>query len=177
MKKFLSVFFFIATAIFVVILDRSFFPALGGSFLSVNLTLSLAIYLLIIIDRNLALAFFLTASLLLILLGSTLSLSSLFVGIPVLVVMDWVFESFLTNRSYYTLLILGGAGWYSYYFVITLLILFYRVLQLNMYLPVISFSWVSGIAFGSLFLMAFLSVAFIGTNFLSKKFKSYFIIS
>lgn len=177
MRGIFSILSFSILTIFIVIIDRSFLPALEQSYFNFNLLLAFSIYLLVVIDKNLSFTTYTIGTILSALLGATLTVTSLLIGLFILFIMDRIFESFLTNRSYYTLLTLGIAGWSLYYLLFSTMIFLYSLLKQDLLLPVLSSSKVLGFLLSNILLILFLSLFFILTTFLSKKFKSYFIIS
>jgi len=176
MNILLRILLFTLIIVSIVVFDISLVPALSNESIF-NLLLAASIYTLVIISRDLALIIYVSGSVLLALMGSSLIPITLMIGVFILLVMDWIFESFLTNRSYYTLLSLGLAGWFSYYLFFSLIIFFLSFIQPNTAVPTISWAWGAGVIIGSMILTIFLTTLYILTTFFSKKIKSYFILS
>ena len=167
----------IALIFFLTALDAAFFPALGYYSNFINITLMVSIYLLVIVRRDFALFIYAITTT----LTSLYTVSWLFVpvllGIGVLLFIDILFESFFTNRSYYTLLLLGLIAWFVYYAVFALIVTITLLFSPESIVPTIHFSWLKGVLTGAIVLIISLTILFLLTHFLSKKFKSYFIIN
>ena len=177
MKLFLQIIVAAILILLITALDSSFFPAISGVFTYINITLTVAIYLLIIVNQRIA---FLVYSLTTIIIGitsSSLLIIPLLIGLGILFLLNWLFESFFTNRSYYTLLALGTIGWFAYYIIFSIISLVMSFTTANIDYPEINYFWFLGIIIGYSFLAILLTLGYIFTTFISKKFRSYFIIS
>ena len=177
MKFFIKILSFIVVIIIVTAIDVAFLPSLGPLFISLNLTLSLALYLMIIVNREYSLILFVFSAVLAGITGSQLMFTPIIIGVFVLLLIDWLFESFFTNRSYYTLLALGLIGWFAYYLLFGLVVLSMSAFSTGSILPRISLAYIATTFFGAIFLLLILSSSYIFTTLFSKKFKSYFIIA
>ena len=150
MKFFIKIMSFIVVIIIVTAIDVAFLPALGPLFISLNLTLSLALYLMIIVNREYSLILFVFSAVLAGITGSQLMFTPILIGVFVLLMIDWLFESFFTNRSYYTLLALGLVGWFAYYILFGLVILSMSALNTASILPRISLTYIPQTFFGAI---------------------------
>lgn len=161
--------------IFFAMLQISFFARLPWPFNYFNLILPVILFLTIILNYKLGLWFAFFIGLILDLFSSlnfgALTLSLLFTVAAV----NALFNNFFTNRSFYSLIILGFLGNLIY---IALLLIFNLIFFIFGAANNLSKLWAASVFFGLLWQLFFsvllLAVLFFAFNFLSKKLKSVF---
>jgi len=157
--------------------DVSFFPALGNQFLLFNLTLTTSLFILLIFRVNLSLTIYTLSTVLIGFVSGTFLITQLLIGLIVLLVVDQLFETIFTNRSYYAVTILGVIGYLLYYILFLLFLSLGYLFTDQVILPTLSSSWFYGVFVGMILLIFLFSCAYLLINFLSRQLKSYFIVS
>ena len=177
MKRLLSVILITVSLLLVVSLDAGFFPALGDFWSKMSTLLMTSLYLIIIFRNSLAYTFFVVATVFYSLSVSNLLFTPLISGLITLAIINFLLERFFTNRSYYVLIVLGAFGWFFYHLLYGLLLILLRLWSPESLVISITYKWFTDIFLLSFIVVAFLSVGYLLTNSMSKRFKSYFIIS
>lgn len=156
--------------------QTSFIAALPWPFDYFNLTLSILIFVAVILSYRQALWFALFSGLILDLFSSlyfgTLTASLLLTAI----ILDALFKNFFTNRSFYSLVILGliGNAIYNLFLLIANFVFFIFGAGNNLF-KFASRDNLLGLGAEIIFSVSFLAVMFLAFNFLSKRLKSVFI--
>lgn len=176
MKRLFTIFVFTLLVFLVAAIDVAFLPSLLGVSWQINLALILSLYIVIIINKEIGFSFFLITTLIEQLSSSQILITPLIIGAIVILLADILFESLFTNRSYYTLLALGTLSYILYYF------LYFVFILIQSFFTEISFTYfgikyIFGIIVSIIFSAIFLFILYAITGFMSKRFKSYFIIS
>lgn len=177
MKRFLIFLIYSFTILIIAALDAAFFPSLGGSWILMNVSLALGIFVVVILNRRIALTIYISSTILIGLSSAQMLLFPLILGAGILLLIDWLVETVFTNRSYYTVVTVGIAGWMLYYLLYALLITGLGLFSDSLIRPEISFHWISSVIFNAILLYLFFSLAYLLTHNMSKRFKSYFIVS
>lgn len=165
-----------AGLLFISAMDASFFPGLGGYLSQMNFALALSLFLLVIVDEKIAFFVYIIAVLMTGFTSFSLIVLPLLLGGLTLVTVNWLFESFFTNRSYYSLIALGLIGWLIYYSSFALIIAGLKFLNFNLILPELSLSWMFGVLISALATVLLLTAGYIVMNNMSRRFKSYFVV-
>jgi cell shape-determining protein MreD len=173
---FFKIFGEVLAVILFSLVQASFLAALPRPFDYFNLVLSLLIFLTIIINFRQALWFAIIAGFIL----DSFSLSS-FGALTVTmlitaVILNALFKNFFTNRSFYSLLILGLMGnvIYDLLLLIFNFVFFIFGIQNNLE-NFLGINNISGLGWQIIFNFCFLAIMFWSFNFLSKRMKSVFI--
>jgi len=177
MRKIAITIFYLCIVMSAAALDVALFPALGGFWLYMNVSLALGLFLVVILNRRIALIIYLCSTIVIGLAASQMLLVPLLVGAGVIIFIDWLVETIFTNRSYYTLITMGLVGWFLYYLVYALLVLGLGFVSDSLINPVISLSWIFSIFLNAIVVFFFFSLAYMVTRYMSKRFKSYFVLS
>jgi len=176
MKSWLQTIVFLLLSILIVLLDVAFFPAMGNM-IFVNLILTVSLFILVIFNMNLGTQFFIVSVVLSDLTSGSFLLMHLIGGIMVLMLMNWLFESFFTNRSYYSLIAIGFLGWSIYYLIVFIATLTIRFFDSSAYTYTITTAWLKWILVGLSVELLILSLLYTSTVIFHKGIKSYFIVS
>lgn len=177
MKQILTWLFIILALLIVLAIDSGLLPGLGLFWSRMNMSLTIALYLLIVFQTNLAYTFYLAILLLTSLTVSNLFLIPLIAGFLTLIGINLLLERFLTNRSYYVIVTLGGLGWLFYHLIFGLQLLLYGLLAPEATIIQLQWEWVVDIVLLTFVVIGLFTAGYIATSFMSKRFRSYFIIS
>lgn len=157
--------------------DAAFFPAIGSSTRSISMILVASLYTIVILREQEAILIFVASTVLLGFTASDAILFPLAIGLLTLTTVNALFIRFFTNRSYYSLLALGTFGWLMYNMLFDFSRFATALIIQSQYAPVFDGGWVIAHLVSFIFLIISLSLAYIMTVFLSKRFRSYFIIT
>lgn len=168
----------LAVSVFILLvaaLDVAFFPAAGHFIGQTNISLMVALFLVIILQPRLAMLFYLASSVLIGLSSSSEIILPVIIGLFVLFVIDKLFEQIFTNRSYYTLAGLGLLGWLLYYVLFSLAAFITSLFSSRIIAYVTTWLWWRDVLLNALFMLVLYSLLYVVVNFTSKRFRSYFI--
>lgn len=177
MRQWLPIITILLCAVLLGSLDTAFFPAIGPSFYSVNFTIIACLAILVIFRFQVSVSIFMAATILLGLTGSSLFFFQLVVGTAMLITANWLFESFFTNRSYYSLVAISSMGLVAYYLFLAIAIELNHLFRPDEILPSINASWLQGFLITLVFNLVFDTVFYFSSSYLSNQIKSYFVIS
>ncbi len=177
MKVFLSTIAKFLFLLMVISFDAGFLPGLGGNWNLINIAFIVSVFFIFIFRNAIAYPFYFASILLLSYTAGSLFLIPLIAGFTSLFVINFLLERFFTNRSYYVLLAIGIIAWFIYYAVYALLLTLYHYWFPEELITLITVDWMISILFYTPFSLALLSLGYLATTFMSKRFKSYFIIS
>jgi len=157
------------------LLQISFFTILPWPFNYFNLILSVVFFITIILNYGMGLWFAVSAGLILDLFSflnfGTLTISLLLTVIAV----NFLFDNFFTNKSLYSLIILGFLGNLVYIIILLVFNFAYFIFGINNNLnKFFTLSNFYGLLWQFFFNILLLSALFLIFNFLSKKLKSVF---
>jgi len=176
MQKVLRYLAFFVLLILIIAIDSAFLPALGGYFAQINIALVVGLFLVVIVNEKVALLVYLLGSLISVLTTFSMTITPILIGGAVLIFVNWLFESFFTNRSYYTLIALGLIGWIIYYLSFIVVVVSVGLFNSDLLRPDITSAWVVGIAISGIISVLFWTLGYVLTNYMSIRFKSYFIV-
>ncbi|MDD5043337.1 MAG: rod shape-determining protein MreD [Patescibacteria group bacterium] len=134
MKKFLLLFL---GAIFSVILQSGFLNSLGAPLNNINLVLCLVIFLVIIFDYRVGLLFGVLAGIFLDIYSPLFFGLSTVIFLLIALGVNFLFSNFFTNKSLYSLIVLGGVSILFYEFFLYLLVFlafYFGVLEFRIFL-------------------------------------------
>lgn len=162
--------------VFFSLVQTSFIVVFPWPFNYFNLVLSLLIFFTVIINYRRALWFALITGFILDLFSSslfgTLTITMIFTAI----ILNALFKNFFTNRSFYSLIILGLIGNAVYdLLLLAFNFLFFVFGVANNLEKFLSSDNIFGLGWQAVFNLCFLAIMFFSFNFLSKKMKSVFI--
>ena len=154
----------------MAVFELSFISALPIPFSNFNIVISMIIFVGVLFDYPLSLYLAFAAGLILDAYSpfyfGIISLSQIFM----IIIIKFIFDNLFTNKSLYTLIVLGAGGSIIYLFFYFIFNLFFGFWHLGKEIWEI-FVW------QTLFNVLFLIVLFSIINFTSKKFKSVFLVS
>lgn len=171
----LYILFFLA-CVSLTLIQTAFIAGLGSPFSAINLPLFLTLFAISVFDERYAFLLFGISTTIVGLISSSYLLTPLCIGFLTLVLLSELHERFFTNRTYYSVLTLGGIGLLLY----ACLLLFWsntlRFVQSSecYYLQVPSLIEIL-VATCSFFLL--LTLCYGITVLVSKRIRSYFIVS
>jgi rod shape-determining protein MreD len=159
-----------------VVLQISFFPLLNYPANNLNIVLTVVIFITVILSYRLGFFWAVLSGIIIDLYSInsfgivTLALVATVLGINIL------FDNFFTNRSFYSLLILGLIGTVLYNFIILILKFIFYFLKINNLSPSLNHFWFYDFFWQMILNLVLISVIFLFFNSLSKKLKSVFLI-
>lgn len=163
--------------IILVILQLSFFNSFDYPINILNIFLPVIIFIAIIFNYQLALYWSFFAGLLLSLF-SILNFGIILISlILTVIIINFLFANFFTNKSLYSLLILGSFSLIIYNFLILVISLPLYFLRFNKFFFSLNWSYIMNLFWQILFALFILTVMFLTFKFLSKKLHSVFLIS
>lgn len=161
---------------FYVILQISFLPTLGYPINNLNLILSIIIFVTIIISYETGLWYAFGSGLLLELYSTYFFGMIIFSLIIATVLINFLFDNFFTNRSFYSLLILGLIGTIIYNFLLFLINLIIDFINpLKNIADYFNAQLFYNLIWQIVLNLFILSLIFLILNFTSKQLKSVFI--
>ncbi|HEX9664739.1 MAG TPA: hypothetical protein VGA49_02850 [Patescibacteria group bacterium] len=167
-RRFLNIIILVLLIIFQV----SFINNLVFPFSQLNLILSFLIFLIMTADIYLTLKIALALGFLLE-FYSAVNFGFILISIFLtLILLYLLFINFFTNKSFYSLMILGLIGSVAYYFIFILINKLFYFFNLNFFeysFEPVSLIWSAGLN------LVILTIFFFGYNFLTHELKSYFI--
>lgn len=174
MNKFLINLILIIT---VSILQVSLLSIWRAPLNNLNLILVLVVFVTIIINYQKGLWWAFGTGLFLELFSSLIFGTITLALLMTTVLLDSLFKIFFTNRSLYSLLILGALGTLSYNLIIILGGLVNNFLKINLPSLVINLKYFYQIAWELILNLMALTIIFLVFNFLTKRLKSVFLTS
>lgn len=160
----------------LVVLQISFFPLLNYPANNLNIVLTVVIFITVILSYRLGFFWAVLSGIIIDLYSInsfgivTLALVATVLGINIL------FDNFFTNRSFYSLLILGLIGTVLYNFIILILKFIFYFLKINNLNPSLNRFWFYDFFWQMILNLVLISIIFLFFNSLSKKLKSVFLI-
>jgi len=175
-------FFFttIAKVLFLILIlgiDAGFLPGLGGGWNTLNAAFILSIFFAFIFRTSIAYIFYFASTFLIAFTAGDLFLIPLTAGFLSIFTITMLLERFFTNRSYYVLLAVGTIAWILYHLIYGVLVFSYHSIFPEIIIKPISLDWLSQVLTSTFFVLLILSIGYLAVNFMSKRFRSYFIIS
>lgn len=165
-----------AAIILLALFQISFISILPWPFNYFNFVLSVLIFIVVIFDFRQALWFALFSGLILDIFSLSIFGTIAVIMILVAVIVNFLFRNFFTNRSLYSLVILGLIG--NGIYILSLLIsnfLFFIFGATDNLEKFFSGDNIFGLGWQIIFSVLFLAIMFLMFNFLSKRLKSVFI--
>lgn len=176
MRRFLlaSVFFLICVSL--TLFQTAFVSALGSPFTAINIPLFITFFAISVFDERYAFLLFGISATFVGLVSSTYLFTPLMVGFLSLLLLSELHERFFTNRTYYSVLTLGCLGLLVYSFLLTVSLNAIRLItgseSFYLRVPPLLDTLVA-----MAFFLALLTVCYAITVLLSKRIRSYFIVS
>lgn len=175
MRQLLKYIAFVLVLVLISAIDTALIPALGGMFLRLNLALVVGLFLVVIANEKIALSVYLLSTLISVLTSASLTITPVLIGGATLLIVNTLIESLFTNRSYYTLIALGIIGWAIYYGLFAIFTLILGFFREEIITTSISVYWLWGIIMSGAAAIILWTLGYIFTNYMSSRFKSYFI--
>ncbi len=171
---FASLFFLICVSF--TLLQTGFVSALGSPFTAINVPLFITFFAISVFDERYAFLLFGISATLVGLISSTYLFTPLIVGFLSLLLLSELHERFFTNRTYYSVLTLGILGLFVYSFLLTVTTNLIRLLTgselFYVHVPPLMDTLVA-----LAFFLALLTACYAITVLVSKRIRSYFIVS
>jgi len=177
MRRLRTFLFYILLSLFLLAADSAFFPAIGGIYEHLNLTLIVCLYLTTVVRSDIALSFWTVMTTVKALTFSAMFLIPLGTGILVILALNRLIERFFTNRSYYVIVFLCLTGWIVYHSVYLFLLLLQSWMRPEAVVPVVTKTTVTDILVLLIPVGVLVSSAYLFTSYLSRRFRSYFILA
>ncbi|MBU1146443.1 hypothetical protein KKD80_02770 [Patescibacteria group bacterium] len=165
-----------AATVFLVLFQISFIAALPWPGNYFNLVLVILIFITVIFNFHQALWFGLFSGFLIDMFSLSGFGTIAAISILVVIILNFLFKNFFTNRSLYSLMILGLIG--NVIYILSLLLFnfsFFIFGGTDSLLKFFSRANILGLLWQIMFSVLFLMVMFLAFNFLSKKLKSVFL--
>ncbi len=162
--------------ILLVLFQTGFIATLPRPFNYFNLVLSILIFITVLLNFRQALWFALFSGLILDMFSFSGFGTMAVVLLLVAVILNFLFKNFFTNRSLYSLVILGFLGNAAYIlFLLIFNFLFFIFGAPDNLDKFLSRANIFGLLWQIIFSVSFLAVMFLVFNFVSKKLKSVFL--
>lgn len=172
MKNFLNLFLILVITIFQI----SFFSFLNYPLNNLNVILTTIVFITIILNYRLGLYSAVLAGIVLD-LYSVNGLGPVIITLLVVVLsLNFLFNNFFTNRSFYSLLVLGFIGTVIYDVVLLFLKYIFYSLKINGLIPNLDRFWFYNFSWQIILNLVLISLIFLIFNALSKKLKSVFLV-
>lgn len=178
MRRFFLAMLIVVAAIMAAVWQQSFIAALGLPWSTLDLPLFITLFGVSIFDDRIAFAFFVIANTTGSIIAGQALLTPLIAGLATCILLNELLERFFTNRAYYSVITIAMLGWLIYGLLLSMAFGLYRLLDAG---P--TDAQVTAFASGKAFLLAlfglwlFLTVAYAVTVLVSKRIRSYFIVS
>lgn len=160
----------------MALLQSSLLSALGRPFDLISLPMFFSLFAASVLNERLAMGIIIISSLAVGLVSHDFLISTLIIGATAVILVNELHARMFTNRTYYAVLATTGIGWISYvcalYAFINVWEFFGAGSEGYRAIPPLPSLAVSGVA-----LWVFISGAYFVTVMLSKRIRSYFIVS
>lgn len=178
MRRFLLLVLIALAGMLVALLQQSFVAALGLPLATIDVPLFLTLFAVAIFDNRVAFGFFVVSSITSSLIAGQTLLTPLIVGLVTCTVLNELLERFFTNRAYYAVLAVGVSGWLLYGALLAAFFALFRLLDVGPAdAQVSAFSSPWALLTGLVALWLFLTLFYTLTVLVSKRIRSYFIVS
>ncbi len=176
MRRLIAMFAFFLACVTITLVQTGFISALGAPFVAVNLPLFITLFAVSIFDERYAFLLFGISTTLVGLISSTYLFTPLLVGFLSLFILSELHERFFTNRTYYSVLTLGSTGLILYSVLLTICTNLIRLVtgSESFYLRIPS---AANVFIGTAVFLCLLTICYAITVLVSKRIRSYFIVS
>lgn len=176
MSRLLPFILFVFGTIVLALAQAGFVAALGEPFDFISIPMFFALFSVAVFDERFALVLVALSFAIIGLVSTSFLISLLVIGTLNLIALNELHTRFFTNRTYYSVLALGLIGWTWYVVALIAFVNIWNFFRTGSFGDVF-FPSVASIGLSFFALGLFLSVAYACTVMLSKRIRSYFIIS